>query len=113
MGTIQHGFAIAVATYNHDEVRDAFARVLDFAETIEDLPFFSDLRQLLVGPVEGVANLTETYFMAPDGSKEGWAASGYGDEVRNYFIQEMSKAGAEVVHGSFGELGTSFLRAER
>lgn len=114
MGTIHHGFAIAVVdACDPDKAADAFADVRDFARKNSETFFNNYFDQLLVGPIESVVNFTQTYFMAPDGSKEWWSTSDIGNKVRQYFIDKMTEAGADVVYGSFGELEDTFVRVER
>lgn len=65
---------------------------------------------LLVSPiVEGATNATGSFFVAPDGSKEGWETSDEFDAMRDGFVQwlrEKSRLGeewfswAEVILGS-------------
>lgn len=42
-------------------------------------------RQLVIGPVKTYHNGTFIYAFLPDGSKEGWDASDYGDAARERF----------------------------
>ena len=114
MGTFHHGFAIAVSSYNHDKAEAAFAAVRAFARSRadEDFPLHAHYERLLVGPIESIANFSQTYFMAPDGSKEGWRASDLGDEIRDFFVKTMEAADCEVVEGSWGELTPTFSAME-
>lgn len=110
MGTIHHDFAVAVDIFPDGQAAAAFAEVKAFAFALgEDAtPFTTSYERLLVGPVAGVANHTETYFMVPDGSKEGWSTSDDGNDIRDFFIEKMVAAGCQVAHGAFGELDSSF-----
>lgn len=57
---------------------------------------------LLVGPIQGV-NRMETWFFAPDGSKEGWEDSNQADVFRAKFIEIVMRAEyPELVHLRFG-----------
>lgn len=107
MGTIHHDFVIAVAWRRCDAAQQAFEKTKEFAESRRD-SMYGNPADLLVGPVEGIANLYETYLMVPDGSKEGWDTSNLCDEVRAFFIEKMKEAGADVAFGSFGERLTRF-----
>lgn len=115
MGYIAHDAVIVTAsdypwTYPRDGIKapdvDAFR-----AEMPEEL------RHLMVGPIESVANGYRTYLFAPDGSKEGWDTSTLVDEWRERFIELFSEgyedgsSPFDVVHiryggDSGGEVGT-------
>lgn len=110
MGTFHHHFAIAVVSYNEDRAAQAFEKVKEFARSKQDDTLGIDFEhELLIGPISGVMNGIETYIMVPDGSKEWWSTSNTADEIRAYFIEQMSEV-ADVAHGSFGELATTFER---
>lgn len=51
----------------------------------------SDMRALFAGPIPSYVNAGVTFFMAPDGSKEGWPESNRCDAVRRAFIEEAKK----------------------
>lgn len=108
MGTIHHDFVIAVSDWDQDKAIAAFDRTKQYAKTVGGDFGPTPFERLLVGPINGVANGTATFFMAPDGSKEGWETSTGGDQVREYFIEAMQEARCVVVFGSFGELRTQF-----
>lgn len=106
MGTIHHHVAVATVGYSHEKAAEAFARVVAFAKTKEDFPLGIDFSDLLVGPVQGVINDYSSYLMVPDGSKEWWSTSDIANEVREFFVKEMSPH-ANVFVGSWGELETT------
>ena len=108
MGTIHHHIAVAT-TYSDDyRVQEAFYHVVEFAKSQSKVPLFEDFDKLLIGPVHGVMNSYRSYLMVPDGSKEWWNTSDDADVIRNYFVEEMSKApGCEVFVGSWGEMDTT------
>lgn len=57
---------------------------------------------LLVGPIQGV-NAVETWFFAPDGSKEGWQDSNQADVFRAKFIEIVLRTEYhDLVHLKFG-----------
>lgn len=72
MGYTRHD-AIIVTGFDANEVREAH----DYAVEIGCLT--SEI-------VKGAINGYESFFIAPDGSKEGWAESEKGDEQRKNFI---------------------------
>lgn len=106
MGTIHHHIAVATVGYNEDKAAEAFARVVEFAKAKDDFPLDIDFSTLLIGPVEGVMNSYSSYLMVPDGSKEWWSTSEIANEVREFFVKEMSPY-ADVFVGSWGELNTT------
>jgi hypothetical protein len=77
MGTMIHD-AIVVTSWKTDLLRQA-AQVA------------TTLGLLVVGPHEPVINAISTFVVCPDGSKEGWAASYAGDELRNKFVEWLDK----------------------
>jgi len=58
-------------------------------------------RQLIVGPVKGVANGYAWFAFFPDGSKEGWSLSAEGDQYRDWF--EHACAGNTGVSTRWGD----------
>lgn len=57
---------------------------------------------LLVGPIQGV-NCVETWFFAPDGSKEGWQDSNQADVFRAKFVEIVLRTEyPDLVHLRFG-----------
>lgn len=83
MGYIAHDAVIAtVCNYMESEMREA---VDAFRAGLPER-----WRGLVVGPIPAITNGGETYFFAPDGSKEGWDTSDEGDEYRAQFIALFS-----------------------
>jgi hypothetical protein len=64
--------------------------------------------RLVIGPVESVTNGYRHYVLLPDGSKEGWADSDTGDDIRERFIGLFSvrhddgSSPQEGVHVTYG-----------
>lgn len=71
MGFIRH-HAILVTGWGNLEIAREMA--IEFGNNVSDI----------VGPV---SNGYFTFMVAPDGSKEGWEASGDGDDARERFIR--------------------------
>lgn len=61
-----------------------------------------EFRPLLVGPVHSPVNGFTMFAMFPDGSKEGWAASDTGDEIRAQFVGLFKDEGCELVEFRWG-----------
>jgi hypothetical protein len=73
MGYMKHN-AIIVTSWDKDKMDKAYAKA---KETLG----------ALVSPIiEGVVNSQYSFFVAPDGSKEGWAESNEYDEKRKDFL---------------------------
>lgn len=106
MGTIHHHVAVATVGYNHTRAQEAFDAVVEFAKSLND-PLTDNYESLLIGPVDGVMNSYTSYLLVPDGSKEWWPTSEDCNDIRTFFIQEMTEAGADVFVGSWGELNTT------
>jgi hypothetical protein len=72
----------------------------------ESIP--EEFRHLVIGPVESVTNGYRHYVLLPDGSKEGWADSDTGDDIRERFIGLFSvrhddgSSPQEGVHVTYG-----------
>lgn len=72
MGYIRH-HAILVTSWNSEDIGKALAMVLEI---------FGDVPSVIESEINGY----HSFFIPPDGSKEGWAESDDGDECRNKFI---------------------------
>jgi hypothetical protein len=90
MGVIQHD-AIIATTW--DEV--VFSKMKTWIEQLEvelDADYNKRVPQeLFLFSGERQSNGYRTITMIPDGSKEGWAASDYGDKLRDMFVAQLAK----------------------
>ncbi len=101
MGTIIH-HAVVATTWNDE----TFAKILKW---VKNLPAQERAMFLMSKPkMNGYA----TVILVPDGSKEGWAESDWGDQLRREFIHilELDKYGDgsspwDWVEIEFGESG--------
>ena len=77
MGYICHNAIIVTGTYgNHiDKAHTQAATMFNYVSDI----------------VESPCNGTQSFFIPPDGSKEGWAESATGDSVREAYIKWLDK----------------------
>lgn len=75
MGYIKH-HAIVVTSWNDESINLARNKAVE----IFDPQMVSDI-------VEGVTNSQFSFFIGPDGSKEGWIDSNTGDIKRDSFIE--------------------------
>lgn len=79
MGYMRH-HAIVVSGWQEEVVRVAQAKAVELCGG------------LVSNIVEGVTNGYTSFFIGPDGSKEGWEDSDKGDQNRKRFIQWMRLA---------------------
>lgn len=100
MGTLKH-HAIVVTYWRKDEVEIARNKALEIFNEC----FFIETGSDLISPIiSGVVNTQCSFFIAPDGSKEGWDTSSTGDEARKRFLDWLRDHGngcnyVEVVFG--------------
>lgn len=80
MGYIAHHAVVATG----DDDRFAETTKSKVNALKEEMP--ENLRNLVVGPIEGATNFYVSYCFLPDGSKEGWETSNDGDEWRDKFV---------------------------
>jgi hypothetical protein len=103
VGYIKHEAVIATIWEGRNKAIEAWRDSLSERE-----------RGLVAGPLIAFANGDATYVIAPDGSKEGWADSNRGEELREQFIRLVKNAKGDYVHVAFGgdygnEVGTTII----
>jgi len=98
MGVINHGAVIATTCL--DDAADTL-RAWIAGLTERDRSLFSEQR--------GWTNGYRTFFLGPDGSKEGWADSELGDSLRREFIEQLGDR-FEWIEVSYGEFGQGVVR---
>lgn len=90
MGTIAHD-TIIVTSWREDHIQQAWERATDLF-THDDHPFGA---HCIVSPiVTSITNGYVTFFVAPDGSKEGWDTSDWADRAREEFITWLEERGS-------------------
>ena len=85
MGYIRH-HAIIVTGYTEESIGRAHAKALEIFS--DSIPAYKG-RELFcwVSPISPPAiNGYLTFFVGPDGSKEGWEPSDFGEELRKTFV---------------------------
>jgi hypothetical protein len=107
MGVIVHD-AVVVSTWREEDNR----RFEEFRDQIVDLAiadeegYESSLSDkwagTLVGPISQPVNMGYTWVLTPDGSKEGWSGSDFGDQVRERFVALCRRLDVDFVHVQFG-----------
>lgn len=75
MGYMRH-HAILVTSWNAEKIQDAHTKATELGCAVS-------------GIVGEVVNGYQSFFVAPDGSKEGWSDSDLGDQRRSEFIDWM------------------------
>lgn len=90
MGTLKE-HAIIVTGYYGDHIEEAHAIAEEIFDVGRFFPF-ADAEATLVSPIiDSMVNSVRTFFVAPDGSKEGWSTSDTGDACREEFIKWLRK----------------------
>lgn len=102
MGTIQH-HAIIITHYSREGISKFRDKALAIAsETWGEGGWARLISPILPSPYNGYY----TFFVAPDGSKEGWGPSEAGNEMRHSILRAARRAGMlEVVEVTYGEIG--------
>lgn len=93
MGYIKH-HTIVVTSWNRNLLEQAQKE----ARIIFSREFFGEYNgadDLVSSIVSGVVNSYESFFIAPDGSKESWEASKNGDTARELFIKWINSKAHE------------------
>lgn len=83
MGYIRHD-AVVITTWHELDKLEEY--VTQFRAGLSE-----GWQGLVVGPIHSVVNGDVTYFIAPDGSKEGWGDSDTGDRIRYEFLEGLDK----------------------
>ncbi len=108
MGTMSHD-AIIVVGYSKNDVMLAQTAVLRLAATPTDgaQPMQECWSDLVSPLMSSVMNAYASFYIAPDGSKEGWGTSDRGDQFRESVIAELgaNHPNVTVVEVRWGELG--------
>lgn len=105
MGTI-HNHAVIATTWSQEE----FLKVREWADKLDPC-----WRRLFLFSNKNI-NDSMTVVMVPDGSKEGWKDSDFGDRLRSEFLTHLSKLNSEgftswdFLEVEYGELGQSILQ---
>lgn len=86
MGYIRH-HAIIVTSYSEKLITEVHGEAKKaFNNAYEDRSFIESPEELVSPIVESITNGYYSFFIAPDGSKEGWEESDYGDMARKRVI---------------------------
>lgn len=85
MGHMRH-HAIVVTSCNDEVLEAAHAEALRICSAVEESPLSPGLALSVSEITPRVMNKYRSFFVAPDGSKEGWERSNAGDRARNAII---------------------------
>ncbi|MEZ4926579.1 MAG: hypothetical protein R3A50_09900 [Saprospiraceae bacterium] len=104
MGYFKH-HAIIVTGWR-DEMDEIHRKAKEvFEKTFENDPYDAPHASRLVSEiVDSLSNGTRSFFIAPDGSKSGWATSNNADKAREEFLDWLKKsyAGIDYVEIYYG-----------
>ena len=106
MGTMQNKAVIIHSYKNIEELHQKAVSLFNEVETDEDSYSYPNL----VSPImSSWANGYQTFFIAPDGSKEGWETSNKFDQLLKKFIEfsHSIKTYAEVFIVNWGDINTN------
>lgn len=87
MGYIKHN-AIVVTGWNEEHMEQAYNKAVELFEKFTEeegmtFPYGSKLISPIIG---GLVNSQLSFFIAPDGSKEGWTTSNNCNDAREAFL---------------------------
>jgi hypothetical protein len=104
---VENNECVIATTWNND----AMQKVKDWVAELDDE------KQSLFAFVPSLINAKETLFLAPDGSKKGWATAKQGEVLRSQLIEllesfdyEDSSSPFDWVEVGYGEFGQTILR---
>lgn len=87
MGRIKHN-SLIVTDWKEENVIKAHEKAKEIYE------FINEGSSSIISPIIGcLANGQSSFFIAPDGSKEGWDTSDLSDKARNAFMDWMKSSG--------------------
>lgn len=86
MGTIKHD-TLVVTSFRENDINKAHTKIKELLiEKFKENEFIK-ADSIVSEVLKGLANDQFSFFVAPDGSKEGWTTSTNVDEVRETFIE--------------------------
>ena len=93
MGYIKH-HSIIVSGWQIKEVKEAHQKAIEiFEKEFSSEPYTKPYGSTLISPIiSGLTGSQESFFIAPDGSKEGWETSKNGDNARKLFLDWLQNS---------------------
>ena len=102
MGTIKHN-AIIVTSWDYGNAKEAKLKCKEIISDIfKDYPLTEKPDNLVSDIIDGIANSQYTFFIAPDGSKEGWEPSNLMDEARENIKVALDEMSVDYIEVRFG-----------
>ena len=110
MGYLKH-HSIIVSGWQEEKVKEAHQKAIEiFENSFSEEPYQKPFGSRLVSPIiSGLVNSQDSFFIAPDDSKEGWATSDYGNNARKLFLDWLQNENdnycdyVEVIFGGDSE----------
>ena len=96
MGYIKH-HAIIVTGWQYDKVIAANEKAKQIFKDSFKTSLAAEKIKVISDVIEGVVNAQYSFFIAPDGSKEGWSDSDFADNARAKFIKWIKSGEAGYV----------------
>ena len=92
MGYIKH-HTIVVTGWQNEKIKEAQLKAKEiFEQNFDSEPMEKLYASALISDiVQGLANGQSSFFIAPDGSKEGWETSNNGNRARKEFLNWLDK----------------------
>lgn len=104
MGYIKH-HSIIITSYFKNDIDRAHAKALELFKDLDVM--YENTAKIVSAVYEGIANTQYTFFIAPDGSKEGWSLSNLcnnaREEFRKWLKQECTCDFIEICFGGDDE----------
>lgn len=88
MGYIKH-HSIIVSGWKHENVKEAHEKAIEIFN--KEFGFEKGVA-LVSNIIDGITNFQESFFIAPDGSKEGWEDSESGNNARKLFLDWLQNS---------------------
>ena len=93
MGYIKH-HSIIVSGWRTKELKEAHLKAIEiFENEFSSEPYLAPYGSSLISPIiHGLTGSQGSFFIAPDGSKEGWETSNNGDNARKLFLDWLQNS---------------------
>lgn len=101
MGHFKHSTLI-ITSWHEESIKSLHKKANEIFHDVFEKDLITEKGEDLITPIfEGIRNEQYTFFIIPDGSKEGWAASDLSDEARKKLIDYID---TNDFYCSFAEL---------
>lgn len=96
--------AIVVTSWDHERTTKLRDEILAIADQHRREPLDGPCTILVSEVVGSLTNGYSSFFIGPDGSKEGWDTSNLGDEFREAVIEYLRNAHADGLYSDWAEV---------